>query len=504
MIQEAKERFMRLPDKALINIICISAYLMLCITVIIYKLIQVMLGMSGVIYLGMFALLLLVPLALACIAYRKEKASGMIKHFLGTGYAIFFVFAVFTETAPYTFTYIFPMLFICMAYSDLYYSLRCAFGGAIVMLIHMFYVEFNQEVVVIGTYDRVLIVVILALASFFIVSVSYLLMQINQRKVDIIEDEKEKASKILGQIIDISRTVTEAIEQVSREVEALETSTIETASAMEEVSEGTVSIVEAIQTQSVKTEEIKENVKHIDDTAEHISTNMHQTMQDVSLGKENITSLINGVSRSELANAKVTEELSQLNKHTKQMHQIIEMIDQVAHQTSLLALNAGIEAARAGDAGKGFAVVANEISDLASKTQNATINITELINNVADELSIVVGTIGQMMEDNKHQNVTAEKTAQIFEQITGNIEQINAESKQLTTVIKDLKISNEGIVESVTKVAKVTEAVSTHSEETSAASSKNSETVSQVKHLVDLLNGQARELANMQKVEIES
>lgn len=65
------------------------------------------------------------------------------------------------------------------------------------------------------------------------------------------------------------------------------------------------------------------------------------------------------------------------------MHSIIELIDNITTQTSLLALNASIEAARAGEAGRGFSVVASEISNLATQTQDATVDITTLIENIS-------------------------------------------------------------------------------------------------------------------------
>ena len=81
----------------------------------------------------------------------------------------------------------------------------------------------------------------------------------------------------------------------------------------------------------------------------------------------------------------------------EQMNTIVELIKSIASQTSLLAPNASIEAARAGEAGKGFAVVATEISGMASQTNEATVHITELIENVSTAISEVVEVIYQMI-----------------------------------------------------------------------------------------------------------
>jgi uncharacterized protein (TIGR00730 family) len=89
--------------------------------------------------------------------------------------------------------------------------------------------------------------------------------------------------------------------------------------------------------------------------------------------------LVKHVETSGRAGKQVVDELTELNRHTAKMHDITDLINEVASQTTLLALNASIEAARAGDSGRGFAVVASEISKLAEQTTQATDDITSLI-----------------------------------------------------------------------------------------------------------------------------
>ena len=156
--------------------------------------------------------------------------------------------------------------------------------------------------------------------------------------------------------------------------------------SMKEVSQGTTETVDSIQMQMEKTEEIHHVIDEVNQSTEAISTDISATTREIELSKANMNELIHHVELSNQSNQNVSDEIEKLNSYAQEMQSIISLINDVASQTSLLALNASIEAARAGDAGRGFAVVATEISNLASKTQEATVNITKMIENVSTEL----------------------------------------------------------------------------------------------------------------------
>ena len=180
----------------------------------------------------------------------------------------------------------------------------------------------------------------------------------------------------------------------------------------------------------------------------------------------------------------------------KNMQSIIELITNVASQTSLLSLNASIEAARAGEAGRGFAVVASEISNLANQTQGATVNITEVIGNVSEKLAIAIKAIEQLMSNNAKQSEAAEKVADRFEKITGSTQSVDEQSCMLEKVVGELATANAGIVESVQTISAVMEEVTAHSNETNSTCDRNTEIVNQVAGLVELLSRQAESLNN--------
>lgn len=176
------------------------------------------------------------------------------------------------------------------------------------------------------------------------------------------------------------------------------------------------------------------------------------------------------------------------------MHSIVEMINNVAEQTSLLSLNASIEAARAGEAGRGFAVVASEISSLAGQTQEATENIESLIENIAEKLDHVVHAINGLVAANQKQAQNAEDTADSFNRIEDRASTIAYSSEELNEIVKMLAKANGEIVESVQNISAITEQVSAHASETFESSQKNVGVVEQVGSVVEMLSRKAEEL----------
>ena len=191
----------------------------------------------------------------------------------------------------------------------------------------------------------------------------------------------------------------------------------------------------------------------------------------------------------------VSEEIEKLNQYAEEMQSITALINDVASQTSLLALNASIEAARAGEAGKGFAVVATEISNLASKIQEATVNITDMIGNVSTELSNMVHVIEDMLDNSNEQNQVVNDTAKNFEGITVKADAVHRDAEKLRELVTNLTTANQQVVKGIEIISAVTEEVTAHSSETLEISEKNSDIADEVEEIVDVLKQLAGELS---------
>ncbi len=203
-------------------------------------------------------------------------------------------------------------------------------------------------------------------------------------------------------------------------------------------------------------------------------------------GVEKVQNAINGIHSQVDKSKKDADQVQALVDQAQKVGSIVETIDDIANQTNLLALNAAIEAARAGEAGKGFAVVADEVRALASRTSSSTQEITKMVNQIQsdantansamkssvanmDSLAEETGSIESLLHDistqvgNVNSQITqiataAEQQTTATSEISTNMHDITASSEQLSAKVVDVaaqvKESVDQIGELVTLVGK--------------------------------------------------
>ena len=446
-------------------------------------------------YSGAVCAIAIIPVIICNILYRMNPGNSHFKVFISAGFGVLYVFTLFTTVSPLTFSYVLPMFIVLTLYSDIKFSFAFSIVTVIIDALYVVasangFADMTSQTN--AVYETQILLVILM--GMYCVLSTRIISKFNNEDNKVIEDEKSGISDLLDSVMKIASSMSSDVAVASRQVKTLEKTIEQTKVAMSEVSAGAEDTANSVQTQLIKTEEIQEHIHSVNQLSNKIALDMSKTEEAIVAGRNNVDNLIEQAKITDDANTKAAAELGKLNEYTSKMQSIIDVINNITTQTSLLALNASIEAARAGDAGKGFAVVAGEISNLANQTTEATENITDLINDVSEELLIVTDTINLVIDDNKLQYRYAKDTAKGFVDISQRTDDIKNSTGKLSDAVNLLQNANESIVDSIQTISAITEEVSAHATETYKTSETNAETVAAVSKIIDSLNSSASKL----------
>lgn len=480
-------------DMALTNKMATICHSVESVVIVIGYIMELVRGTRGVPYILMISTLALGPNFLQFFFMKKDEDTTMVRHLVGYGFAVFYTVALFTTKNPLMFTYVIPIQLVVAIFQDYKFAAKTATGTIILNIAWVI-----REAVTNGipgeqyTFYEIQIVMIIMFMVFSICT-SKMLFQLNNRKIEEAEGARNQSDGLLKRVIDTSGSMMDEIVQMAHDMDDLGGAIGDTRNAMTELSGGATDTAEAVQKQLIQTEAIQEKVGLVKEASDNIADSMASTRKAIATGNRNIDQLMYQVSVTEQTNTQAVQELNTLKDYMSQMYSIIEIINNITSETSLLSLNASIEAARAGDAGKGFAVVASEISGLADQTQQATVNIEVLIQNVSEALERVVNIIGDMISQVEQQNISVNETAESFRRIERNNHNVNMYSGRLTGIVTDLKQANTEIMESIQTISAISEEVAAHSNTTADICEENQNTVEKIrkqsKHLEHLAEG---------------
>ncbi|QQD53838.1 methyl-accepting chemotaxis protein [Pseudomonas fluorescens BBc6R8] len=251
------------------------------------------------------------------------------------------------------------------------------------------------------------------------------------------------------------------------------------ASAAEQLSAVTEQTSAGVNSQKVETDQVATAMNEMAATVQEVARNAEEASeaavaadQQAREGDKVVGEAIAQIERlaSEVGNS--TEAMGHLKRESDKIGSVLDVIKSVAQQTNLLALNAAIEAARAGEAGRGFAVVADEVRSLAQRTQKSTEEIEELIVGLQSSTQQVATIMDNSRGLTDSSVELTRRAGNALENITRTVSAIQAMNQQIATAAEQQSAVAEEINRSVLNVRDVSEQTSAASEETAASSAE--------------------------------
>ncbi|WP_024326336.1 methyl-accepting chemotaxis protein [Thioalkalivibrio sp. AKL19] len=301
------------------------------------------------------------------------------------------------------------------------------------------------------------------------------------RRVDVSADDEIGAT---------ANALNSMLDQFQDSIRELRTLTDQMASAAEELSAVSAQTDGNIDQQRSQTEQVSTAMNEMAATVQEVARNAsdaasssQEADQESRAGGEVVRTVVSDIGRLSGEVATIEETVRNLDEKGQQIGTVLDVIRGIAEQTNLLALNAAIEAARAGEQGRGFAVVADEVRTLASRTQDSTADIQAMIEALQAGTRNAVSAMGRGREMAEATSNDAERAGQALESIVQAVGRISDMTTQIASAAEEQNAVAEEINRNIYAINDITGDTANGSRQTATASQEVADIASRVRDL---------------------
>lgn len=298
----------------------------------------------------------------------------------------------------------------------------------------------------------------------------------------------------IKQVAAASANVATQSEELTQSATEVRTGSEQIAFTMEEIASGTERQADRASRLASNVGIFSSKVQATNEKGEQIQASSIEVLGLTDEGKQLMESSNRQMMRIDKIVQEAVKKVDQLDNQTKEISQLVSIIQQVADQTNLLALNAAIEAARAGEQGKGFAVVADEVRKLAVQVSESVTNITGIVDTIQSESSMVVDSLKAGYTEVEQGTLQIKTTGKTFTKINSSVTDMVNNIQQISENLSDITAGSQEMNRSIEEIASISEEAASGIEETSATTQQSSSSMEEVARSSEQLSKLAEEL----------
>jgi methyl-accepting chemotaxis protein len=302
--------------------------------------------------------------------------------------------------------------------------------------------------------------------------------------------------KIMTQVLSSAENVAASAEQLTANAQQSSHAANQVVHIITDVANGAQNQANEINGVSVVIEQMSASIKQVAVNCNQVAGISDKTAVAAQNGGESINKAIRQMASIDETVTNSSQVVAKLGERSKEIGQIVETISGIAGQTNLLALNAAIEAARAGEQGRGFAVVADEVRKLAEQSQEAAKKISQLITEIKNDTDNAVIAMNSGTQEAKTGIKVVNIAGVAFKEIVTLVDDVSKKIREVSSMIQEMASGSLQIVVSVHDIRQVSKEAAAHTETVSAASEQQSASMEEISAASQALAKLSEQLTN--------